>query len=150
MTMAATSPEEYEALLIVAGLALYTRFSTQIKAGAWRNFLGGRRFVADNCPIEFEQKKIYIDAYINGTLPSQLQQRKFYATMAVTVTSKATAAAVAAEAAAAAEAVTATMTTTMTTVMTTTMAVVVVAAAAAAMTAAAVTQRWWRAHTTIN
>ena len=28
-------PEEYEALLIVAGLASYTRFGFQIKAGAW-------------------------------------------------------------------------------------------------------------------
>jgi hypothetical protein len=60
-------PGEYEALLTVAGLALYTRFGFQIKADAWRKFLGGRRFVADDCPIEFEQKKIDLDAYINGT-----------------------------------------------------------------------------------
>ncbi len=61
--------EEYEALFIVAGLALYTRFGFQIKADAWRKFLGGRRFVIDNCPIELEQKKIDLDAYINGTPP---------------------------------------------------------------------------------
>ena len=51
-------PDEYEALLIVAGLASYTRFGFQIKADAWRKFLGGRRFVINDCPIEFEQKKI--------------------------------------------------------------------------------------------
>jgi hypothetical protein len=34
-------PNEYEALLIVAGLASYTRFGFQIKAGAWSKFLGG-------------------------------------------------------------------------------------------------------------
>ena len=139
-------PEEYEALLIVAGLALYTRFSFQIKADAWRKILGGRRFVADDCPIEFEQKKIDLDAYINGTLPSRLQQRKFYGAMAVGVTSKATAAAMAAVAAAAAGAVLAMTTTTMTTMTMTTMVV----AAAVAMTMAAATLRRWRAHTTIN
>jgi hypothetical protein len=62
-------PDEYEALLIVAGLASYTRFGFQIKASAWRKFLGGRRFVIDNCAIEFKQKKIDLDAYINGTPP---------------------------------------------------------------------------------
>ena len=34
-------PNKYEALLIVAGLASYTRFGFQIKAGAWSKFLGG-------------------------------------------------------------------------------------------------------------
>jgi hypothetical protein len=34
-------PGEYEALLIVTGLASYTRFGFQIKAGAWSKFLGG-------------------------------------------------------------------------------------------------------------
>ena len=71
-------PDEYEALLIIAGLASYTRFGLQIKAGAWRKFLGGRRFVIDNFAIEFGQKKIYLDAYINGTPPSQLKQKGFY------------------------------------------------------------------------
>ena len=71
-------PDEYEALLIVAGLASYTRFGFQIKAGAWRKFLGGSRFVIDNCAIEFEQKKIDLDAYINGTPPSQLKRKGFY------------------------------------------------------------------------
>ncbi len=61
--------DEYQALLIVAGLASYTRFGFQIKATAWREFLGGRRFVIDDCPIEFEQKKIDLDAYMNGTPP---------------------------------------------------------------------------------
>ncbi len=64
--------DEYQALLIVAGLASYTRFGFQIKATAWRKFLGGRRFVIKDCPIEFKQKKIDLDAYINGTPPSGL------------------------------------------------------------------------------
>ena len=96
-------PDEYEALLIVAGLASYTRFGFQVKADAWRKFLGGRRFVADNSPIEFEQKKIDLNAYINRTPQSRLQRRKFYVTVAVT--SKATVAAMAAVAAVAAGAV---------------------------------------------
>jgi hypothetical protein len=70
-------PEEYEALLIVAGLASYTRFGFQIKANAWRKFLGGRRFVADDCPIKLGIKKIDLDAYIDGTPPSELKRRKF-------------------------------------------------------------------------
>ena len=45
-------PNEYEALLIVAGLASITRFGFQIKADAWRKLLGGRRFVINDCPIE--------------------------------------------------------------------------------------------------
>ncbi len=63
-------PDEFEALLIVAGLVSYTRFGFQIKADAWTKFLGGRQFVINDCPIEFEQKKIDLDAYINGTPPS--------------------------------------------------------------------------------
>ena len=137
------NPNEYEALLIVTGLVLNTRFGLQIKADAWRKFLGGRRFVADDCPIEFEQKKIDLDAYINGTPPSRLQRRTFYVAVAVAVTSKATAAAMAA-----------TTTMTMTTITTTTMAVAAAAAtaaaAAAAMTTAAATQRQCMAHATIN
>jgi len=71
-------PEEYEVLLIITGLASYTRFGFEIKADAWRKFLGGRRFVIDNCPIEFEQKKIDLDVYINGTPPSKLKRKGFY------------------------------------------------------------------------
>jgi hypothetical protein len=62
-------PNEYEVLLINAGLALYTRFGFQIKADAWRKFFGGRRFVADDCPIKFD---------INGTPPYWLKRKKFY------------------------------------------------------------------------
>ncbi len=71
-------PNEYEALLIVAGLASITRFGFQIKADAWRKFLGGRRFVINDCQIEFEQKKIDLDAYIDGTPPSRLKRKGFY------------------------------------------------------------------------
>jgi len=66
---------EYETLLIVAGLASVTRFGFQIKPKAWREFLGGHRFVVDDCAIEVD---IDIDAYINGTNPSQLNRRGFY------------------------------------------------------------------------
>jgi hypothetical protein len=72
-------PEEYEALLIVAGLASYTiRFDFQIKPKAWREFIGNQLFAVDNCAIEFDQKKLDLNEYINGTLPSQLKQRGYY------------------------------------------------------------------------
>ena len=61
-------PEEYEALLIVSGLA--TRFGFKVKPTAWKKFLGGHRLAGDDCVIEFEQKTIDLDAYINGTPPS--------------------------------------------------------------------------------
>ncbi len=41
-------------------------------------FLGGHRFASDDCVIKFDQKKIDLDAYINGTPPSWLKQKKFY------------------------------------------------------------------------
>jgi hypothetical protein len=50
-------PEEYEALLIVAGLSSCARFGFQIKVMAWRKFIGGSRFVVDNCAIELWNKK---------------------------------------------------------------------------------------------
>jgi hypothetical protein len=61
---------DYKVLLLVAGLALYTRLGFAIKPTAWRKFLGEHRFAVDNCAIEFEQKKIAIDAYIDGARPS--------------------------------------------------------------------------------
>jgi hypothetical protein len=70
--------KEYEAVLIVAGLANYTRFGFQIKAGTWRKFLGGHWFVADGCTIELAQKRLDLNAYINGTPPSRLTRRDFY------------------------------------------------------------------------
>jgi hypothetical protein len=62
-------PNDYEVLLVVAGLASYTRLGFAIKPTAWRKFLGGHRFAAHNCAIELEQKKFDIDAYIDGTKP---------------------------------------------------------------------------------
>jgi len=60
--------------LIVTGLTSYARFGFHIKPSAWRQFLGGCWFVFANCAIvESKQKKIDIDAYNNGTLPSQLK-----------------------------------------------------------------------------
>jgi hypothetical protein len=62
-------PINDEVLLVVAGLASYTRLGFAIKPTAWRKFLGGHRFAAHNCAIELEQKQIDIDAYINGIKP---------------------------------------------------------------------------------
>ena len=71
--------KEYAAVfLIVAGLAKYRRFGFQIKADTWRKILGGHRFVVDGCTIELAKKRLYLNAYINGTPPSQITQRDFY------------------------------------------------------------------------
>jgi hypothetical protein len=63
-------PNDYEVLLVVTGLALYTQLGFAIKPTAWRKFLGRHQFAVDDCAIEFEQKKIDINAYINGAQPS--------------------------------------------------------------------------------
>jgi hypothetical protein len=66
-------PNNYEVLLIIAGLASYTRFGFSIKPAAWRKFFGGHRFAVHSCAIEFDQKKIDLKPYMNGTLPSHLE-----------------------------------------------------------------------------
>jgi len=71
-------PNDYEVLLVFAGLASYTRFGFKIKPTAWRKFLSGHRFAVDDCVIELEQKKIDIDAIINGTAPSRSTRGGFY------------------------------------------------------------------------
>ncbi len=71
-------PNDYEVLLIVAGLALNMRFGFAIKPTARRKFLSGHRFAVHNRAIKFEQKKIDLDAYINGAPLSEQNQRKFY------------------------------------------------------------------------
>jgi hypothetical protein len=73
------NPEEYEALSIVARLASYSRYGFKMKPTAWLEFIKGHQFVTSNSPIEFKQKKIDLDAYINGVLPSQDNRRSFYA-----------------------------------------------------------------------
>jgi hypothetical protein len=72
------NPEEYEVLLIVASLASYTRFGFTIKATAWSNFIKGHQFFTNNSAIEFNQKYVDIDAFINGTAPSRQNRRKIY------------------------------------------------------------------------
>jgi hypothetical protein len=72
------NPEEYEALLIVAGLASYSKYGFKMKPTVWRKFLGGHHFVKYDIAIEFEQKSINLEAYINGMSPSQKNKRKFY------------------------------------------------------------------------
>jgi hypothetical protein len=51
-------PNDYEVLLVFAGLASYSQFGFAIKPMAWRKFLGGHRFAVDGCAIELEQKKM--------------------------------------------------------------------------------------------
>ena len=49
----------YEVLLVVAGLALYTRLGFVIRPTAWRKFLGGHRFANHNfATIEFDKKRL--------------------------------------------------------------------------------------------
>ena len=65
-------------LLVVAGLAHYTRFGFAMKPTAWSKFLGGHQFANDDCEIKLDSKKIDLDAYIDGTPPSRLKQKKVY------------------------------------------------------------------------
>ena len=71
-------PNDYEVLLVMAGLASYTRFGFAVKPTAWSKFLRGHRFASDDCEIELTSKMIDLDAYIDGTPPSQLKRKKFY------------------------------------------------------------------------
>jgi hypothetical protein len=71
-------PSDYEVLLVVAGLAHYARFGFAMKPTAWSKFLGGHRFASDDREIKIDIKKINLDAYIDGTPPSRLKQKKFY------------------------------------------------------------------------
>ena len=71
-------PNDYEVLLIVAGLAHHTRFGFAMKPTAWSKFLRGHRFASDDCEIELTSKMVDLDAYIDGTPPSRLKRRKFY------------------------------------------------------------------------
>jgi len=71
-------PEEYESLLNVTGLAHYTRFGFVMKPTAWSKFLGDHQFASDDCEMELDIKKIYLDAYIDRTSPSWLKQKNFY------------------------------------------------------------------------
>jgi hypothetical protein len=64
-------PNNFEVLLIVAGLVLFTRFGFAMKPKAWRQFLGGHQFALDDAAIKFDQKQPDLDAYIDGMLPSQ-------------------------------------------------------------------------------
>ena len=49
-----------------------------MKQTAWSKFLGGHQFANDDCEIKFDSKKIDLDAYIDGTPPSRLKQKKVY------------------------------------------------------------------------
>ena len=68
-------PNNYEVLLVVAGLTSYTRFGFAIKPMAWIKFLGGHQFAVDG---QVRTKKIDIDAIINVTTPSCSNRGKLY------------------------------------------------------------------------
>ena len=89
MTMAATSPIDsnwsqttmrcsLSSVALCRDLVSYTRFCFKIKPTAWRKFLGRHRLAVDDCVIKLEQKKIDIDAIINGTAPSHSNSGGFY------------------------------------------------------------------------
>ena len=66
--------EDYELLLIGAGLAFYNKRnngSFAIKRNALEVFLGGHRFALHDISFDLNDKKIDIDAWINGTKPSK-------------------------------------------------------------------------------
>ena len=71
-------PNDYEVLLVVAGLAHYTRFGFAMKPTAWSKLLGGHRFASDDCEIKLNSKTIDLDAYIDGTPPSRLKRKNIY------------------------------------------------------------------------
>jgi hypothetical protein len=70
-------PNDNEVLLVVAGLAHYTRFGFAMKPMAWSKFLGGHRFASDDCEIELNNEKIDLDTYIDGTPPSRLKRKRY-------------------------------------------------------------------------
>jgi hypothetical protein len=72
-------PHDYEVLLIVAGLASYNRYGFKMKPTAWRTFLGGHHFMNYDIVIEFEPKKINLEAYVTGVRPSRTSMKTFYA-----------------------------------------------------------------------
>ena len=71
-------PHDYEVLLIVAGLASYNRYGFKMKPTAWRTFLGGHHFMNYDIVIEFEPKKINLEAYVTGVRPSRTSMKTFY------------------------------------------------------------------------
>jgi len=71
-------PNDYAVLLVVAGLANYTRFGFAMKPTVWSKFLGGHRFASDDCEIELDIKKIDLDACIDRTPTSRLKLKKFH------------------------------------------------------------------------
>jgi hypothetical protein len=71
-------PNDHEVLLVVASLATYTPLGFAIKPTALRKFLSGHQFAVNNCAIEFEQKKIDINAYIDGAWTSCSNRGGFY------------------------------------------------------------------------
>ena len=56
-------PNDYEVLLVVAGLAHYTRFGFAMKLTAWSKFSGGHWFSSDDYEIGLDSKKIDLDAF---------------------------------------------------------------------------------------
>jgi hypothetical protein len=57
--------QEYESLLAAANLAAYTKLGFVMKPKEWGIFLGGQCFRLSECNIDFDKKKININALIN-------------------------------------------------------------------------------------
>ena len=65
------SPRDYECLLAAANLAHHTKSGFTIKPKEWKIFLDGHYFTIaaegiDECKVEFDKKKMNIDALINN------------------------------------------------------------------------------------
>ncbi len=59
-------PDDYEVLLVVAGLAHYTRFGFAMKPTAWSKLLGGHRFANDDCEMELNSKTMTLMPTLTG------------------------------------------------------------------------------------
>jgi hypothetical protein len=66
-------------LLIASGLASNGRYGFRMKPKSWLEFLACHRFVVNDCLIDLMMKQMDINAYINGTTPSQTNRPRFYA-----------------------------------------------------------------------
>jgi hypothetical protein len=51
-------PKDYKMLLVVAGLASYTRLGFAIKPTAWRKFLGRHRFAVDIALLSSNKRRL--------------------------------------------------------------------------------------------
>jgi hypothetical protein len=77
------SSHEYETLLTAADLACHSESGFTIKRREWRAFLDGYHFTStqsssSSCKIEFDEKRMDIDAFINGVSWVQEKRDRVY------------------------------------------------------------------------